>query len=180
MTTPLSLVSLTLNLKHNLLAGQLGVQLLERVQLVVDGGGVGRVQVDLADLLATNQVSDSLADNLGGEHKVLQDGVVDSGQSSGLRSLLQQLRLSGGLGEDLALTQEDDVSVGELLLQLSGQSDLDLSVSGERGRGDEDGQDLLATSDVNLLDVLELQGSEVSLQVTLLLKVNESLGDLVC
>lgn len=172
------LVGFTLNFKHNLLTGHLGVQLLERVQLVVDGVGVLRVQVHLADLGTTDQVSDSLTDDFGGEDQVFEDGVVDGGQGSRPGSLLLLSRLSGGLGQDLSFTQEHDVSVGELLFQFTGQSSLDLLVSGERGRGDEHHQHLLTTGDVDFLDVLELQGTEFGLEVALLFQVNEGLGNL--
>ena len=150
----------------------------EGLELVVDSRRVLGVQQNLLDLGATNQVSDSLANNLGRENQVFQDLVVDSSQGSGSWSLLELLGLSGWLWQDSSLSQENNVSVWELLLQLSGQSGLDLSVTSNRWNWDEDGQSLLTAGNIEFLDGLELQRSQVGLQVGLGFQVDESLGNL--
>jgi hypothetical protein len=48
---------------------------------------------------------------------------VDGGQSAGSGSLLAELLLSGFLSEHSSLGDEDDVSVRELLLEFTGESE---------------------------------------------------------
>lgn len=75
-----------------------------------------------SDELATvNTDSGPLANNLGREHEVFQDLLVDGRQCSRSRSLLTELLLSGFLSEHSSLGDKDDVSVRELLLELSGE-----------------------------------------------------------
>lgn len=178
MSSETRLVNVTWNLEDNLLTGQLVVQLGEGVELVVNGRGVLGVQQDLLDLRATNQVSDSLTGDLGREHQVLQDLVVHSGQGSGSWSLLELSGLSSWLWQDSSLSQEHNVSVWELLLELSSQSGLNLSVADQGRNWHEDGKSLLTARDLKLSDGLELQWSQVSLKVCLGFQVNEGLGDL--
>lgn len=137
--------------ENNLLTSQLVVNSLERFQLVVDLLNVLRVQQDLLDLVTTNQVSNSLTNNFSWENQVFQDLVVDSRQSSGSWSLLSLSRLSGWLWQDSSFSQEDDVTVWELLFQFTGQLGLDLVVTSQRWDWNEDGQSLLTGSDIDLL-----------------------------
>jgi hypothetical protein len=62
-----------------------------------------------------------LSDNLRGEDQVLQDLLVNGGQGPRSGSLLGRLGALLRLGEDSSLGDEDDVSVRELLLELSGE-----------------------------------------------------------
>lgn len=140
----------TWDLEHDLLTGQFVVDGLEGFQLVVDLLNILGVQQDLLDLVTTDQVSDSLANDFGWENQVFQDLVVDSSQSSGSWSLLKLSRSSGWLWQDSSFGQEDDVTVWELLFQLTGQLDLDLVVGSQRWNWDKDGNSLLTTSNVNL------------------------------
>lgn len=68
----------TWDLEDDLLTGQLVVDGLEGFQFVVDLLNVLGVQQDLLNLVTTDQVSDSLTDDLGWENQVFQDFVVDS------------------------------------------------------------------------------------------------------
>lgn len=72
------LVGLTWNFENDLLSGQLVVNSLERFQLVVNLLNILGVQQDLLDLVTTDQVSDSLTDDLSWENQVFQDLVVNS------------------------------------------------------------------------------------------------------
>lgn len=60
----------------------------------------------------------SLVNDLGREDEILQDGIMNRGQSSGARTFLE---LDGvvlcGLGEDTPLSDNNDV-LAELLLEL--------------------------------------------------------------
>lgn len=49
---------------------------------------------------------------------------MDGGEGTGSGSLLAGTSISGLLSEDSSLGDEDDVSVGELLLQLTGQTEI--------------------------------------------------------
>lgn len=140
----------TWDFENNLLTGQLVVDGLERFQLVVDVLDVLGVQQDLLDLVTTDQVSDSLTNNFGWENQIFQDLVVNSSQGSGSWSLLSLSGLSRWLWQDSSFSQEDDVTVLELLFQFSGQLDLDLVVGSQRWDWNKDSQSFLTTSDFDL------------------------------
>lgn len=141
----------TWDFKDDLLTSQLVVDGLERFQLVVNVLDILGVQQDLLDLVATNQVSDSLTDNFGWENQVFQDLVMNSGQSSRSWSLLGLSRSSGWLWQDSSFSQEDNMTVLEFLFQFSGQLNLNLVVSSQRWDWNKDSQSLLTTSNIDLL-----------------------------
>lgn len=84
------------------------------------------VQDNLQGLAAVLLGADALADDLDGVDQVGQDGVVDGGQSAGTGALLGLggARVDGalGAGQNAALSNEENVAVRELLLQLAGQT----------------------------------------------------------
>ena len=84
------------------------------------------IQDDLEGLAAVLLGADALADDLNGVDQVAEDGVVDSSQSAGTGTLLLLVGAGVdralGLGQDAALSNEEDVAVGELLLELTGQA----------------------------------------------------------
>lgn len=90
------------------------------------------VQDDLEGLGAVLLGAGTLADDLDGVDEVGEDGVVDSSQSAGTGTLLLLVgtRAGGalGAGQDAALSNEENVAVGELLLELTGQAMISLSV----------------------------------------------------
>lgn len=81
----------TWDFKDNLLTSELVVNRLEGFKLVVNDSGVLVVEDNLLEFVATNLVSNTLANNFTWEDKVFKDSVVDSSQSSGLRTLLDWL-----------------------------------------------------------------------------------------
>lgn len=167
------------DLENNLLAGKLVVNSLERLELVVNDSRVLVVEDNLLELGTTDLVSDALANNLGGENKVLKDTVVDSSKSSGNGSLLSLTVAATGLGEDAALSKENNVAVRELLLQLTGQSLLNLVNRLQSRRREEDDNSLLAARNFDFTNRLELERSELGLEVGgRVLEVDESLTDL--
>lgn len=148
-----NLVDLTLSgrdLENDLLASELLVNRLERLELVVNNSRVLVVKDNLLELEATNLVSDTLANNLTGENKVLKDSIVDSSQSSRCRTLLDGLSTTAGLGENGSLSNENNVTVAELLLKLTGQSLLNFVDSSEKRRRDENDNGLLTASNIEL------------------------------
>lgn len=107
-------------------AGQLAVDLGVGVQAVVDATTLLLVEDDLEGLGAVLLGAEALADDLDGVDEVGQDGVVDGGQSAGAGALLLLgvARAGGslGAGQDAARGEDQDVAVGELLLQLTGEA----------------------------------------------------------
>lgn len=84
------------------------------------------VQDNLQGLGAILLGASALANDLDGVDEVGQDGLVDSGQSAGTGALLGLVGARGdgalGAGQDAALSNEEDVAVRELLLELAGQT----------------------------------------------------------
>lgn len=74
------------------------------------------VNVHFHDLGSIGVVANSLAGDLGWVDEVFQDSLVDLLEGTRTRALLFLLGASVGLSHHTALSNEDDVSVGELLL----------------------------------------------------------------
>lgn len=115
-------------LKDNGAASESPVDLGVRVQAVVNATALLLVEDDLEGLGAVLLGAETLADDLDGVDEVGQDGVVDSGQGARTGALLG-LGVAGaagalGAGKDAARGQDQDVAVGELLLQLTGEASL--------------------------------------------------------
>lgn len=117
------------------------------------------------DLSSVDEVSGSLSDNLGWVDEVLEDLLVDGSQRSVSWSLLGGSGSSAWLLEDSSLGDEDDMTVREFLLELSGQSLLNLVERFEQRDWDEDDDSLLASTDLDLSCSRDLQRSKVSLQI---------------
>lgn len=175
-------VALVADLEGDLLTSELGVDSLEGVDLVVNRGELLGIQVDLVELVAANLVTAALANDVGGVDKVLEDGLVDSRESAASGTLLVLLgTLAASLGEDAALAEEDDMAVSELLLELADQTLLlllGLVNEGELGNRNEDHNSELALASGDLTGRLELEGTDIGLEVTGGLKLSKSRGDL--
>jgi len=113
-------------LKVDTLAGEALVDLGVGVEPVVDAAALLLVEHDLEDLAAVLAGAETLADDLDGEDEISQDGVVDRGEGSRARALLglRGARAVGalGAGQDAAGSNNQDVAVGELLLELTGET----------------------------------------------------------
>jgi hypothetical protein len=107
-------------------ASETAVDLAVSIEAVVDTTTLLLVEDDLEGLGAVFLGADALANDLDGVDEVSEDGVVDSGQSAGTGALLGLggARVDGalGAGQNAALSNEEDVAVGELLLELAGQT----------------------------------------------------------
>jgi hypothetical protein len=79
---------------------------------------------------------------------------VDGGQGTGARTLLLLRGTAAvgalGTGQDASRGQDEDVTVGELLLELAGQALLDLVEAGEERNRDEDNNGALVVADLEL------------------------------
>lgn len=171
-------------LEGNSAAGEAAVDLAVGIEAVVDTTTLLLVEDDLEGLGTVLLGAGALTDNLDGVDEVGEDGVVDGGQSAraGALLVLGGARVGGalGAGQDAALGHEENVAVGELLLELAGKTSLvvssrvvlievvffcwpvrvgrtggclpllDLVEVGQEGDGDEDNDGLLAVADLNL------------------------------
>lgn len=107
-------------------AGQSSVDLAIGIKAVVNATTLLLVQDDLEQLAAVLLRPGALADNLDGVDEVGEDGLVDRGQGArtGALLLLVGARAGGalGAGENAAGSDEEDMAVGELLLELTGET----------------------------------------------------------
>lgn len=107
-------------------ACQSSVDLRVGVKTVVNTTALLLVQDNLKQLAAVLLGAETLADNLDGVDEVVKDGVVDGSQGSrtGSLLLLGVARASGSLGpgQNTARGEDQDMAVGELLLQLTSQT----------------------------------------------------------
>jgi hypothetical protein len=115
------------------------------------------VEDDLEGLGAVLLGADALADDLDGVGEILEDGVVDGSESSRTGSLLllgvAAAGRSLGAGQDAARSEDQDVAVRELLLELTGETLLD-AVEALQGRdGDKDDNSLLAVANLDLIKI---------------------------
>merc|ERR1719410_762904 len=111
------------------LSGQLTVSGSVGVDSSFSGLSILGVQVDLHDLGSVNLVADALSDDLGGVADILQHGVVDSSQSPGPGAALPlDSVVAALLGEDAALSDEDDMLATELLLEVGGKNVVETAV----------------------------------------------------
>jgi len=141
-------------LKANTSSSQLLVDLRVSIESVVNTSLLLLIENNLQDLAAVLLGSETLADNLNGVDEIGQDGVVDCGECSGTGTLLSE-RSSGAVatlwaGEDTARGEDDDMAVGELLLELTGETLLHTVETLEGWDGDKDDNSLPAVANFNL------------------------------
>lgn len=113
-------------LEDDVAAGEAAVDLSVGVDAVVDASALLLVKDDLEGLAAVLLGADALANNLNGVAEIGKDGIVDSRQSARTGALLL-LGVAGagralGAGQDAARGEDQDMAVGELLLELTGQA----------------------------------------------------------
>ena len=113
-------------LEVDTLAGQTLVDLRVGVEAVVNTTTLLLVEDDLEDLGAVLLGAQTLSDNLDRVDEVGKDGVVHSSQSTRTWALLG---LAGAAAvaalwarQDVARGNDEDVAVGELLLELTGEA----------------------------------------------------------
>jgi len=113
-------------LKTDAPASQFPVDLRVSIESVINASLLLLVEDDFQDLGAIFLGTETLADDLDGEDEIREDGVVDGRQGSGTRALL---RLRGaravatlGARKDTARGEDEDVSVGELLFEFTGET----------------------------------------------------------
>lgn len=113
-------------LKSDTLAGEALVDLRVGVEPVVNTTTLLLVEDHLEGLAAVLTGADTLADNLDGVDEIGKNGVVNGSQSARTGTLLS-LGSAGavgalGTGQDAAGSNNQHVAVGELLLELTGET----------------------------------------------------------
>lgn len=112
-------------------ASQTTVDLGVGIESVVNTTTLLLIEDDLEDLGSVLLGAQALADNLDWEDEVAKDSVVHSGECARTWALLglRGARAVGalGAGKDAARGEDQDVAVGELLLELTGEADWDVS-----------------------------------------------------
>jgi hypothetical protein len=121
-------------LEVDALASQTLVDLGVGVEAVVDTTTLLLVEDNLEDLGVVLLGTDALADDLDGVDEVGEDGVMDGGEGTGDGTLLglgcAAAVAALGAGQDTAGSDDQHVAVGELLLELTGETDRDVSLGG--------------------------------------------------
>jgi len=150
-------------LERDTAASESLVNLRVGVEAVVDTTTLLLVKNDLEDLGVVLLGAEALADNLDGVDEIAEDGVVDGSQGARARALLllgvASTGRAFGAGQDAARGEDDDVAVGERLLELTGQALLDAVETGQGGDGDKDDNSLLAVANLDLFKTLSQQAS---------------------
>jgi hypothetical protein len=156
-------------LKTNATPSQLSVDFGVSIESVINTSLLLLIQHNLQDLASILLGTETLTNNFDGVYEVVKDGIVNGGQSSGTRSLLRE-RSSGasralGAGKNAAGCEDEDVTVRELLLELTGETLLHTVETLEGWDGDKDDNCLLAVANFNLSCGNELKRSECGLEI---------------
>lgn len=114
-------------LEEDVLAGEAAVDGGVGVEAVVDGAALLLVKDNLEGLGAVLLDTETLANDLDGVDEVGEDGVVDGSEGARTGTLLLK-GVAGaagalGAGEDTARSDDQDVAVRELLLELTGETE---------------------------------------------------------
>ena len=166
--------------EHSGLVGELEVSSRESVELLLNVVAFLLLDIEhnLEHLSAVGRHLDSLASDLMRGDNVVEDGLVDGSQGAGSGSDLDTLA-SEVLVDHGSVGGENNVLLGELLLELSNQSSVDLGNNSPRLVREVNNDGLSASLDLDLLssrddDVLEL-GLEIAARADL--DVEESLSN---
>jgi len=167
----------------SVLVGQGSVDSGENVKLLLNGVLLLAVQHHLHELGTIGGDTSALSGDLGRVDDVLEDGLVDGGESAGSRADGDTLAAEV-LVHDGAVGHHDNVLLLELLLELAnqlGQERLALLVHHVRHKNNNGVLVGLATSALDLLSAGEAEVLQVGLQLVARggLDVDDGLGDLL-
>jgi hypothetical protein len=171
-------------LEVDVAASEAAVDLGVGVQAVVNATTLLFVKDDLEGLAAVLLGADTLTDDLDGVGEIGKDSVVDSSESAGTGALLLLgVAAAGrtlGAGQDAARGEDQDMAVGELLLELTGEALLHTVETGQGRDGDKDDNSLLAVANLDLTSRDKLKRSQSNLQVgSVGLEIEESLSNVL-
>lgn len=147
-----SLITLDGELERDIFVRQLLVHLSKSIELGLNGDLVLRVQENLQKLATVHSEHGALGDNLGRVHEVLKDGFVHVGKSAAARARARDLlSASVALSENVALSNDHNMSSAELLLKLLNETGLDFVDLFQFVEGDKDHDGLTSSGNLNLL-----------------------------
>lgn len=107
--------------KDDFVASQLSVNVGHALSAVTEVRLITGIEEHSELLAAVLSYTGTLADDLRWVGKVLEDRAVDGSEGSRAGTGLLDTGTTAWLAEDSALANKDDVAVGELLLELTGQ-----------------------------------------------------------
>ena len=154
-------------MEGDLLVGQLSVDSSVGISASLNIGLVTSIKVNLKDTLSINLAAGALSSDLSGVDNVLKDGILDSSQSTGAGT--QSLGLLGtsiALSKNVTLSNNDDVTSRELLLQLANKTSLDLLEGPLELEGHVNDDGLASSSTVDLLGGGDVKIADGSLQLS--------------
>jgi len=165
-------------LEHNVLARQTAVDGRERVELVLERSGILRVEQNFEQFRSIDGDSCPLANDFGRVDQVFEDLLVHRREGSATRTLLLDAGSARRLAQHPALSDEDDVPVGELLLQLTGQPLLNLPESLDLRHRDKNDDGLLSAFNIHLARGRDLEWAKLSLEFgDVVFEIDQGLGD---
>jgi hypothetical protein len=150
----------------NLLVGQLAIHGSIRIGTSLHIGLITSIQVHLHNSASIDLATSALTSNFRGVYNILKNGILDSRESA--RTGAQSLGLLGTsitLSQNVALSDDDDMTSRELLLQLANETGLDLLEGFLEFEWDVYDDSLAARSAVNLLGGGDVQVAKGCLQL---------------
>jgi hypothetical protein len=102
-------------------------------------------------LLGTiDTLTESLTNNFSRVNEIIEDSIVDSGQSTRSGTRLLTGVTTGRNSQDTTLSNKDNVRVRELLFEFAGKSSLNLLETSLSGNRDKNNDGLLTSTELNL------------------------------
>ena len=105
--------------ESHVLARELTVHARERLELVLQARCILGVERAAHELATVSRHAQALGSDLSREHKVLQDGVVNPGESAATGPRLLCTAVARWLAEDATLANEHNMVIRELLLEFT-------------------------------------------------------------
>lgn len=185
-------------LKDNILASELLVDSRESVNLVFKRGGILSIKENLESLGTIDLLTESLTNDFSRENEVIQDSIMDSSQSARSGTGLLTVVTTAGNSQDTTLSNENNMTVRELLFELTSKTSLDLVETRLAGDRDKDDNSLLTGTELDLKNIIllmplghihylvvvtnllgsrDMEGTETLQVRNAGLQVNESLGN---
>jgi len=169
-------------IENDTTASQTFVDFAVGIKSVINTTSLLLIQHNLQSLAAIFLSTDTLANNLDWVNEITEDRIMNSGESSGTRTLLS-LRSTGSVasfwaGKNAASCEDYDVTIRELLLELTSETLLNSVEAWKGWDGDKDDNRLLAVANFNLSCVDELKRAKGGLQISSVgFEVIESAGN---
>ena len=139
--------------KDNFFTSQLLVTGRKCVKLVFQRSMILAVQQDLNQFAAIHSDLCSLTNNFSRVNHIFQQLFMDRSKSTGSGSLLTNSSLTSRLLKDTTLSNQQDMTVRELLFQFTDKTSLDLVELFQKRDRDKDNNSLATMTNINLHQV---------------------------